>query len=115
MSEGDLRKKFLKGQDFLIKAERAIYQENYKKAINFLISAKEIFDKSKSLLMVARVNFLEGFIYENLNEWEKTLEAYQKSLENRKIAGTPLIVAETEKKIAETLLKMNKEKLQEPP
>lgn len=106
MSESDNRKFFESGKNFLVKAERAIYQENYKKAMNFLISALEIFNKSKSILMIARVHFLQGFIFENLNEHEKTLEAYKKSLENRKIAGTPLIIAETEKKIAETLLKM---------
>ena len=111
MSQGNIgedRKNFEKGKNFIIKAERAIYKENYKKAFNFLISSKEIFDKSKSLLMIAKIHFLEGFIYENLNEWEKTLESYKLSLKNRKIAGTPLIIAETEKKIAETLLKLNR-------
>ena len=111
MSQGDIgepRRNFEKGQNFLIKAERAIYRENYKKAFNFLISAKEIFDKSKSILMIAKVHFLEGYIYEILNEWEKTLESYKLSLNNRKIAGSPLIIAETEKKIAETLLKLNR-------
>ena len=111
MSQGDIgepRKNFEKGKNFLVKAERAIYKKNYKKALNFLISAKDIFEKSKSLLMIARVHFLEGYIFENLNENEKTLESYKLSLDNRKIAGTPLIIAETEKKIAETLLKMNR-------
>ena len=106
MSQSDIRKFFEQGKNFLIKAERAIYKQNYKKALNFLTNAKEIFNESKSLLMLARVNFLEGFIFENLNQFEKTLEAYKKSLENRKIAGNPLIIAETEKKIAEILLKM---------
>ncbi len=105
---GDPRKNFEKGKNFLIKAERAIYKENYKKALNFLMSSLKIFNESKSILMISRVHYLEGFIYENLNQFEKTLEAYRKSLKNRKIAGTPLIVAETEKKIAETLLKMKK-------
>ncbi len=111
MSQGNIeehRKSFEKGKNFLIKAEKAIYKENYKKAFNFLISAKEIFDKSKSLLMIAKIHFLEGYIYENLNEREKTLDSYKLSLKNRKIAGTPLIIAETEKKIAETLLKLNR-------
>ena len=113
MSQGDIgepRKHFEKGQDFLIKAERAIYRENYKKAFNFLKSAKEIFEQSKSILMIAKVYFLEGYIYENLNDWEKTLESYKLSLEQRKIAGSPLIIAETEKKIAETLMKLNRYK-----
>ena len=100
------QKSFERGKSFLIKAERAIYRENYKKALNFLISAKEIFNKSKSILMLAQVDFLEGYIYENLNEYEKTLDSYKKSLENRMKAGTPLIIAETEKKIAETYLKI---------
>ena len=110
MSQSDIgepRKNFEKGQNFLIKAERAIYQEKYKKAFNFLVSAKETFDPN-SHLMIAKIFFLEGYIYENLHEWEKTFESYKLSLEQRKIAGTPLIIAETEKKIAETLLKLNR-------
>jgi len=109
MSQGDIgehRKNFEKGRNFLIKAERAIYKGNYKKAFNFLASAKEIFDEN-SILMIAKVHFLEGFIFENLNQFEKTLESYKLSLKHRKIAGTTLIIAETEKKIAETYLKLN--------
>ncbi|QEE17021.1 tetratricopeptide repeat protein [Promethearchaeum syntrophicum] len=110
MSQGDFgepRKEFEKGRNFLVKAERAIYRENYKKAMNFLSTAQDIFKKSNSILMIAKVHFLEGYIHENLHEWEKTLEFYKLSLELRKIAGTSLIIAETEKKIAETLLKLN--------
>jgi len=109
MSQGDIgehRKNFEKGRNFLIKAERAIYKGHYKKAFNFLASAKEIFDEN-SILMIARVHFLEGFIFENLNQFEKTLKSYKLSLEHRKIAGSTLIIAETEKKIAETYLKLN--------
>jgi tetratricopeptide (TPR) repeat protein len=110
MSQGDIeepRKIFEKGQNFLIKAERAIFKGNYKKAFNFLKSAKEIFEQSKSILLIAKVHFLEGYIFENLNEYEKTLDSYKLSLEHRKIAGSTLIIAETEKKIAETYLKLN--------
>jgi len=110
MSQGDIgepRKNFEKGKSFLIKAERAIYKGNFKKAFNFLITSRKIFEESNSILMIARVHFLEGFIFENLNQFEKTLESYKLSLEHRKIAGTALIIAETEKKIAETYLKLN--------